>query len=333
MRLTMARPRAFAIAVAAALLAGCGGLEPPDAAVGAIAQPAALHSGSAQRDYYSGSWMAPDAGAQDLLYVADLSRVRVFSYPAGRDKGMLMGFYFATGACVDQSGNVYLTDQGQHAVFEYAHGGTKRLRTLHPGLAFGCSVDPTTGNLAVADGATGPTGRDTAGNLAIYTGARGRPKYYRDPAFHFYFFCGYDSRGNLFIDGDATAEPYSVVFAELPRGGSKLETITLNHSLGYAGGVQWDGTHVAITDPHSNATYEFAINGSHGALVGTTPLNGTKFIIQPWIQGQKIIVPNALIPGGNVSIYNYPAGGTPIKKITSGRWIEPQGATISEAPS
>lgn len=273
------------------------------------------------------------AASQDLLYVADLSRVRIFSYPAGRDKGKLTGFYFATGACVDQSGNVYITDQGQHAVFEYAHGGMKRLRTLHPGLAFGCSIDPMTGNLAVADGATGPTGRGTAGNLAIYLSARGKPKYYRDSAFHFYYFCGYDNQGNLFMDGDATAEPYSVVFAELPRGGSKLETITLNHSLGYAGGVQWDGTNVAITDPHANAVYQFAINGSQAALVGTTPLNGTNSIIQPWIQGQKIIVPNALVPGGNVLIYKYPAGGAPIKKITSGRWVEPQGATISKAPS
>jgi hypothetical protein len=206
-------------------------------------------------------------------------------------------------------------------VFEYAHGGTTRLKTLHPGLAFGCSIDPMTGNLAVADGATGPTGRGTAGNLAIYTRARGKPKCYRDSAFHFYYFCGYDSQGNLFIDGDATAEPYSVVFAELPRGGSKLETITLNHSLGYAGGVQWDGAHVAITDPRANAVYQFAINGSQAALVGTTPLNGTNSIIQPWIQGQKIIVPNALVPGGNVLIYKYPAGGAPIKKTPlAGGW-------------
>ena len=68
-------------AVAAALLAGCGGSQPPIGAPGAMPQSSALQSQSAQRDR-SGSWMLPEATSEDLLYVSDgfYGDVFVYSY-------------------------------------------------------------------------------------------------------------------------------------------------------------------------------------------------------------------------------------------------------------
>jgi hypothetical protein len=228
---------------------------------------------------------------------------------------------------VDQAGNVYIADFGYRRVREYAHGGTKPFRTLHPGDANGCSVDPTTGNLAVANL---PNGGSGTGNLAIYKNARGKPTYFSDPDFDQYNFCGYDSKGNLFVDGVSQVRPF--VLAELPKAGSKLMTITLNQTLGDPGGVQWDGTHLAITDTNDNTIYEFAINGSHGTLARATPLAGAKTISQPWIDGGRVIVPNSISGHpGQVLIYKYPAGGSPIETI-SRHLLQPQGATISRAP-
>jgi hypothetical protein len=123
--------------------------QPPIGAPGALPQTAAVQSQSVGDD--SGSWMAPGAASQDLLYVTDLNTVEVFTYPRGKYQGTLRGFEFAIGICSDANGNVYATDEGYDRVSEYAHGSTKRLRTIPTGQSFGCSVDRTTGNLAIVN--------------------------------------------------------------------------------------------------------------------------------------------------------------------------------------
>ena len=52
---------------AAAMLAGCGGSQPPIGAPGAMAQTSA----SAAQVERRGSWMLPEASGEDLLYVTD----------------------------------------------------------------------------------------------------------------------------------------------------------------------------------------------------------------------------------------------------------------------
>ena len=58
-------------------------------------------------------------------------------------------------------------------ILEFAHGGTQPIATLlgvRCEFPNGCSVDPTTGNLAVTNYSSNPAG---PGSIAIYTGARG----------------------------------------------------------------------------------------------------------------------------------------------------------------
>jgi hypothetical protein len=270
--------------------------------------------------------MATEAVSQDLLYVSNVRTVTVYSYPRGKLEGTLKGFYSAQGECVDQHGDVFITNLGTNQIFEYAHGSKKRLRTLTSyGGPAGCSVDPTTGNLAVSN--------LTVGSVAIYTDARGKPKLYKDPAFKEDFWCGYDDKGNLFVDGESSTSAFE--FAELPKGAGSLENITLNQSISFPGGVQWDGTYVAVGDQsRSPVVYQFAISGSKGIKVGSTPLgSGAVDTKQFWIQGQTIIAPN-FNPGsrgrGDVLFYKYPAGGTATRKITAGLDY-PIGAVVSQS--
>ena len=58
--------------VAAAMLTGCGGSQPPIGAPGAMPQTSAIAT-HADRGK---SWMLPEAKSQDLLYVSRNSRVR-----------------------------------------------------------------------------------------------------------------------------------------------------------------------------------------------------------------------------------------------------------------
>ena len=269
----------------------------------------------------SDSWIAPDAASQDLLYVSDVQEVRVYTYPRGKYEGTLLGFNIAQGECVDNAGNVYVVDEGYGKVFEYAHGSKKRLRTINSGFPEGCAIDPTTGNLAVA------TGR----GVDIYTNAQGKPRYYRGPDFWEAYFCGYDGQGNLFVDGMNKLDGFE--FAELPKGASKPIAVTLDQYISWPGGVQWDGTDVTVVDQGATNVYAFAINGSQGTLVRTTQLRSADEVVQPWIQGSQVIVPDSISgKPGHVLIYPYPAGGSPTKNISKDLH-SPQGVTVSKAPT
>lgn len=314
---------AGALCVAAVLLAGCGGSQ-PSSAPGLMPQSHAI----ATHDH-GGSWMLPEAASQDLLYVSDEATVAVYSYPHGKLEGKLRGFFITQGMCVDTKGDVYVADQGYGQVYEYKHGSKKRIKDLGPGDAVDCSLDPTSGDLAATD--LQGQGTSGHGNVAIFTNASGNPTYYSAPGFDEYFFCGYDDKGNLFVDGISQPGTGHFIFAELPKGSNTFKDITLNQYIGWPGGIQWDGKYIAIGDQLSPNIYRFAISGTQGTLVGVTPLDGATYVKQTWIQGNRIMAPSE--PSGQTGytlIYKYPGGGTAVKKITGGVH-SPQGATVSKA--
>jgi hypothetical protein len=180
---------ALSISAAAALLVGCGGSQPPIGAPGAMPQSRAITN--ADRGT---SWMLPEAVSESLLYVLDQHEVTVYTYPQGKLVGQLRNknLYLADGGCVDMKGDVYVANYGTGQLFEYRHGGRNLIRTiLPPAGATGCTVDVTTGNLAVAGN----------GGLAVYKHARGKPTLYTNSSFEAYYYCGYDDQGNLFVDG------------------------------------------------------------------------------------------------------------------------------------
>jgi len=277
--------------------------------------------------------MSPEAKSEDLLYVATRGTedVYVYSYPNGKLVGTLTGFETPQGECVDKAGNVFITNTAAAQTLEYAHGGASPIATLSDpgGYPQGCSVDPTTGNLAVADIGGNPS--SSQGNVGIYAGASGTPTYYTDPDLYRPYFCGYDDKGNLFVDG-TTRPSGGIGFAELPRHSSTFTNIALNHTIYWPGGVQWDGKVVAVGDegdgyPNTTAVYEFSIKGSAGTLKGTTPFTDADRVYQFWIDGDKIIGPD--YDGQYVGFWKYPKGGYPVKMLTG--FTYPFGTAISPA--
>jgi hypothetical protein len=314
--------------VTAAMLAGCSASQP-------VGAPAALPQFVPLATQADGgtSWMARDAASQDLLYVAANDYVIVFTYPQGRLEGVLRHFYLADDGCVDAKGNVYIANLGYGRVYEYAHGGTKRINDIDsPVGAFGCSVDPTSGNLAIS-------GDD---GVAIYKHARGTPTTYTDSAYGIYF-CGYDDKGNLFADGMSEPGSGHTILVELPKGGSQLQTISMNQTIEWPGKVQWDGKHITVEDASPTiayAIYQFSISGSSATKIGATNLETTGEIHQTWIQGTKVVVPTVCDEtcyGPQAWFYKYPAGGEPLhKKLTKGFprhiGVSALGATVSLTP-
>ena len=317
---------ALSMGVAAAMLAGCGGSQSPIGAPGATAQSPAI----ATHAELGGSWMLPEAQSDDLLYVdaGDGTIVYVFSYPKGKLLGEIKrpNSDMQQGLCSDSDGNVFVNAMNGNNgnTYEYEHGGKKPVADLvEPYLwVYGCSVDPTTGNLAVAS----VNWLSAASWVAVYSHAKGTPQNYEDPAIINYVFCGYDDKGNLFVDG--TGQSGRFVFAELPKGSGTFTNITLNQSIEWGGQVQWDGKHIVVgaADITPAAAYRFAINGSRGKEIGSTTLAGSASVPQFWIQGKVIIGPEA--GADELGLWNYPSG-SPIKTITGVH--DPFGATVSLA--
>ena len=322
---------ALSICAAAAFLAGCGVSQPPIGQPGAMPLTSAQQSQSAQRYDRGGSWMASDAASQDLLYVSSHSWVSVYTYPQGHLVGKLGGFDLASGQCVDSSSDVYVTDYATGRIYEFPHGGRKRFRTLFMAGANSCSIDPTTGNLAVAS--LGGTG------VWIFKNGKLVAKY-KNSQFYSYYGCAYDAKGNLFADGMTGPGTGTFIFVELPKGGHQLKVVHLNQYIGWPGALQWDGKHLALGDQVTPAIYQFSVRGREGTKVGTTPLGSHAIdTLQFWIQGQTVITSTACgricghsKRGSAVMFFNYPAGGDATKIIVNGLLGEPGGDSVSLAP-
>lgn len=280
------------------------------------------------------SWISAKAVPDNLWYVADTfaSSILIFSWrklsPAGAITGLSEPYTF----CVDKAQDVYIADFGLREVLEYAHGGTTPIKTLASnGLAIACSVDPTTGNLAVVNFEGYPSGN---GSVLVYTGATGTPTAYTAPNLDLYWLAGYDSSGNLFVDGE---DPSGVVsLAELPAGGSSFGAIAMNVTLGFPGGVQWDGKYVDVGDQSTNTIYQFTVSGSSATEQGSIPLTGDIDAFQFFIpkfgsgnvnpQGNRVVA--ADFGSGDANKFLYPAGGSPTKTITG--FNGPEGVIVSK---
>jgi hypothetical protein len=274
------------------------------------------------------SWMAREAKAQNLLYVSDggFDEVLIYSYPAGKMVGTLTNLQDPAGVCSDSAGDVWIVNSVSLKIAEYAHGAKKAKATLSDAAAnpLGCSVDPTTGNLAVTNLGMASGG----GGLSIYTGAKGSPKKYTDSGLMYVYFCGYDNQGDLFVDGQDSA--YHFVLDELPSGSGTLQTISLSGSIAFPGGVAWDGSYVVIGDQyyqskHKAAIFQYTVAGSAGTLEGTTTLSDTCDALQFAISGNTVVVPDAC--SNSAAFYDYPAGGSPSASLSGFQY--PVAAAIS----
>jgi hypothetical protein len=300
--------------VAIAMLAGCGGRAPMSAAGAVPHTPFGLPLTAIRHTIQSGT----------LLYVVGTKHVYIFTYP----KGGLVGqttIDYGSDDCSNKYGDVFAT--GYDVIKVFAHGDTKPQRTLSvPGDAYACSVDPTTGNLAVLG---------TAGIL-LFKKAKGNYEQLNMPTFRTRN-CGYDNKGNLFVDGYLYSK---FKFAELPKGSANFIELSVGQNI-VGGEVQWDGKYITVEDYGGYGVakiYRLQVSGSRATIVGTTQLTQASMMpLLSWIYDGAIIVPYSIGSGYKdvaVGFWNYPAGGKATKTIAKGfhssEALSP--VTISAAP-
>jgi hypothetical protein len=313
--------RALRVCVATALLAGCGGPQGQFTTLAAVPRGVGVDSVAPQ-----GSWIAPESANQALLYVADYAsnKVEIYTYPEAQHVGTLSGFDGPWGACSDTHGNVWITNFVRHDVVEYAHAGTKPVETIDDGSGYplACAVDPTTGNLAIAnvykDG-------NVSGDVLVVDVKSKTPKAYASPFIYYYYSVGYDTKGDLYIDGTSRAKLFHL--SELAKGAPSLKGIALNKKIPYPVGLQWLGTYLDIgstINASSGASYlvRVKIENQVATILGETKLSGP---IGSWIvvDAGKVVASQR----SDVVYFGYPKGGSPKKRIKGFEY--PLGVAIS----
>ena len=279
--------------------------------------------------------MAADAGGiSNLLYVSDDGDnfLYVFALPKGKLVGTITGFLGIAGLCSDSQGNVFVTDYQLAEIKEYRHGGTEPIAVLNDSRnsPIGCSVDPTTGNLAVANEMTETSsGAGGPGDVAIYPNAKGHPKFYGDPNIAYLADDSYDGAGNLYVSGLADSYAYSD-FAVLHKRGSKLEHLALDQSFSGYSYLQSDGQYLAVASQNGDQIYQFRIKGTKGTEFGKTTLAGVSSIFDFWIQNHELYAPVISDDKRMVGFYSYPKGGQPTKTLLG--FVYAFGATVSHRP-
>lgn len=322
------RRDASGICAAIALLAGCGG--------SAVSPAPGDTTAAGMTTQGARSWMLPEAKGEELLYAdssgASVHNVYAFSYPAAKLVGTISepGAAYQQGLCSDAKGDVYVTTLSNTyyggAVYEYAHGGTKPVRILDEGgvWPWGCAVDATSGNLAVAS----INLASQASWVEVYQRAKGAPANYYDNEIINYNFVGYDAKGNLFVDGSGPGS--SVEFGELRKGSGTLANVDLDKSIDCCGQVQWDGKHITIEDEQAAAIYRLSFSGSTGTVVGTTRLKRwNDGGAQSWIQSNVVLQANGT-SATEIGSWPYPRGGNPGANISTPAAVF--GVTVSLRP-
>src|SRR5579871_4920676 len=138
---------------AVALVAGCGAIQPPVGPSAAIPQSRTI----AKHD-------------DRLLYISDegTNDVYVYSLSKGTIVETLTGFSEPRGVCLDNAGDIWITEAGNSKLIEYAPGGTKPIASVNdPGeFPVDCSINATTGNLGAANIISAKYG---PGSLSVYS--------------------------------------------------------------------------------------------------------------------------------------------------------------------
>jgi hypothetical protein len=282
---------------AAALLVGCGG------SLSSQSLPASRAATSTTPNTINTGW----------LYLADdpfsIGIVYILPFPdSNRSRAKaITGIGYAYGPCADSSGHVWLPVHAGKgpAVIEFAAGKTKAIGRLALPRATGvgeCAVDTVSGNLAVAG----------THSVNIFAQAKGKAANYSLGS-TYVTACTYDGQGNLFVDGmkPISTSREAFVLYEMPAGSATFSSITLDKPVGYAGGLQWDGTYVAVATGGTGVRpviYRFTVSGSKGTVVATIRPKGLNFQALFAVSDGRMVGTSGLY-GSRIRLWPYPGGG------------------------
>ena len=84
--------------------------------------------------------------------------------------------------------------------------------------------------------------------------------------------------------------------------------------------------YLAVGDEEARVIYHFAIHGTNAKEIGSTELRGSSDVVTFYIQKPYVVGADA--GNENVAMWDYPAGGSPVK-VLSGQFDLPIGVIVS----
>lgn len=275
--------------LAAAVLAGCG--------LQSSESNHLLPVGGAERSHSS-------SGA--LLYVSSTyhREVDVFSFITRKLVMRLKDLPNAGALCSDANGNIWVGagESGSWKIIKFAHGEKAAITSLDvPGTAQACSVDPTTGNLAVAHDGT---------SVTIWPNASGTPTTFIARSMGFILSVAYDDDGTLFAYGTGFQD--GTALAELPKSSSSFFYFKIHQFLSPTF-AQWSGNNLLVAGCVDRRykverVFQLTIQGSSITVSGKTKIVSPKgFVADGVVYGGSLL--QAISSGSNVDFYAYPKGG------------------------
>lgn len=322
----------------AAALGACGGLPHGEPIAEATARTDATYltaAGRATTPDGAPSWtLAGAKSAATLLYVSDLETfdVDVYSYPSLARIGKLTGFNEPQGECTDGDGDVWIASTRDYKMYEFAHGGKRPIVTLTDPLGYpaGCAIDPTSGDLAVANI------EDYSGSASvlIYKHARGTPAVYSNRDQIANYFAGYNGKGDLYVSGKTNSKTYSL--SVLTHGRSSMSSVAIKSgTIYFPGTVAWHGATLVLGDQKckqraSSCLYQLAVSGTTARITRRIALHRACDVAQALVGSMKITGGDYDYCGkgsSSVNIWPYPAGGHAVRHVTGLRM--PVGVALS----
>jgi hypothetical protein len=323
--ITPLNKRLVTVAAVAAFLAGCSGAsQTAPSSSQAIPQTSHIAGGKfslSSKPFNMAmihksnekSWASPDATkAKALLYVSNLGNgtVTFYRYSGGTStqKGTISGFDFPTPGCTDNKGNVFIPDLELEQITEYAYGSTNPTQVLSDSgyEPFGCSVDPTTGNLAVANFGSG--------SVSVYADANGTPSVLpvSDDALTEYV--AYDNTGDLFAAGrNETSGVY--ILDEASSGTTTFSPVTVSGgTIAFPGQIQWGGSYLLLGDQGEgeSSVNQATVSAGTATIVKNIPLVGSGDVVGGYKRGSAA-AGNATYAGPDYELdegnnYSFPGG-------------------------
>jgi hypothetical protein len=311
--------------VAVAMLAGCGGSQPPIGAPVAMPQSRAV----AMHAERGGSWMLPEAKAGPtyqttgpLLYVTNFTYNTVTVYHANaRNLAPIAtisdGLNVPSGDCLDSLGTLYVTNEpisGPGWVSEYPLGKTTPSKVVTNGMNTpgNCAID-SKGNLWVTN-IGGP-------NVTEYLFGSKKPAAKITKGLVYPVGIAIDHFGNLYVSNRLSEYSGNVV-VYLP--GSKSPARTITDGVASPVGIAVDSTGALyVTNIVENNVEEYRSGRSHPYRMITQAMNGPTAVTvnkKGWLYVANY--------GNNIVVEFPPGPTTPSRRQISKGVYTPEGVAL-----
>ena len=256
-----------------------------------------------------------DAAGKAAIIVSAGGDIYAFS-PKGKVIAKIAGV--SGGLAGTKAGNFYVTNTSHNSILLYKSDYKTLLATLSDPNEFPVAVsyEETTGIVGVTNIVSTSNG---PGTVSFYAEGKTTPcATVGNPTWARVYFDAFDSKGDLFVDGEDTSG--KTVVGEI-AGGCKAKTITLlkaGNVIAFPGPVQvTKDDDIAVGDQGGAVyTYKPPVQDSLGAPIATTPLTGASDVMAFAFGSSGKDLWTADVGLGAADEYPYPVGGSPVFRIT-----------------